>query len=202
MTTHENGRMASWNRENGRGFHFGIEAEYLLVDAETFRPLWHHDLTFEELNAALETIPFDDLPPLDGLELEPPHTKLMPFVVEGYHLPSPEMSPRDLLPKGIEIRTPVCPSIETCLESLRAAPRTDAGRPRRAGLSGGVDVPPSDRGPVRGAAEQAASRLLAMGHAGDGDLRARRERQPAGRAERAGSTSPICTPRSITTPRR
>ena len=43
----------------------------------------------------------------------------MPYVVEGYHLPSPEMSPRDLLPKGIEIRTPVCPSIESCLESLR-----------------------------------------------------------------------------------
>jgi Glutamate-cysteine ligase family 2(GCS2) len=28
------------------------------------------------------------------------------------------MSPRDLLPKGIEIRTPVCSSIETCVESL------------------------------------------------------------------------------------
>ena len=117
--TRQNGRMASWNRENGRGFHFGIEAEYLLVDSETFRPLWHHDLTFETLNGALETIAFDDLPPLGGLELEPPHTKLMPFVVEGYHLPSPEMSPRDLLPKGIEIRTPVCASIETCLEGLR-----------------------------------------------------------------------------------
>src|SRR5262249_25874601 len=43
----------------------------------------------------------------------------MPFVVEGYPPPSPELTPRDLLPKGIEIRTPVCPSIETCLESLR-----------------------------------------------------------------------------------
>src|SRR4051794_35368252 len=96
LMTRENGRMASWNRENGRGFHFGIEAEYLLVDSESFRPLWHHDLQFEELNAALETIPFEDMSPLDGLELEPPHTKLMPFVVEGYHLPSPEMSPRDL----------------------------------------------------------------------------------------------------------
>jgi hypothetical protein len=119
MTTGENGRMASWNRENGRGFHFGIEAEYLLVDSETFRPLWYQDLEFETLNAALETIPVGDLPPLDGLELEPPHTKLMPFVVEGYHLPAPEMSPRDLLPKGIEIRTPVCPTIESCLECLR-----------------------------------------------------------------------------------
>jgi hypothetical protein len=119
LTTRENGQVARWTDENRRGFHFGIEAEYLLVDADTFRPLWHHDLTFEELNAALETISVDDLPSLDGLELEPPHTKLMPFVVEGYHLPSPEMSPRDLLPKGIEIRTPVCPSIGTCLESLR-----------------------------------------------------------------------------------
>jgi carboxylate-amine ligase len=90
-----------------------------LVEAETFRPLWHHDLEFEELNAAMEAIPVGDLPPLDGLELEPPHRKLMPFVVEGYHLPSPEMSPRDLLPKGIEIRTPVCPSIEICLECLQ-----------------------------------------------------------------------------------
>ena len=53
MTSHENGRVASWTREDGRGFHFGIEAEYLLVDAETFRPLWHPDLTFEELNAAV-----------------------------------------------------------------------------------------------------------------------------------------------------
>jgi hypothetical protein len=105
--------------ENGRGFHFGIEAEYLLVDAETFRPLWHPDLSFEELNAAFEAIPINDIPALDGLDLEPPAGKLMPFVVEGYHLPAPELSPRDVLPKGVEIRTPVCPSIESCLECLQ-----------------------------------------------------------------------------------
>jgi carboxylate-amine ligase len=105
-------------RENGRGFHFGLEVEYLLVDAETFRPLWHPDLSFEVLNAAFEAIPIGDVPALDGLELEPPHRKLMPFVVEGYHLPAPELSPRDVLPKGVEIRTPVCPSIESCLECL------------------------------------------------------------------------------------
>ena len=100
MTNRENGRVTSRTRENGRGFHFGIEAEYLLVNADTFRPLWHQDLEFETLNAALETIPVGDLRPLDGLELEPPHTKLMPFVVEGYHLPSPEMSPRIYRQKG------------------------------------------------------------------------------------------------------
>lgn len=107
-------------RENGRGFHFGLEAEFLLVDAETFRPLWHHDLTFEDLYAALEAIPVDDIADLGGLELEPPHRKLMPYVVEGYHVPDPDYNPIDLLPKGVEIRTPLCTSIEECLGLLRA----------------------------------------------------------------------------------
>jgi carboxylate-amine ligase len=106
--------------ENGQGYHFGLEVEYMLVDAETFRPLWHPELSFDELNSAFETIPVGDLPPLDGLELEPPHRKLMPFVVEGYHLPAPELSPKDVLPKGVEIRTPVCSSIEACLECLQS----------------------------------------------------------------------------------
>ena len=52
------------NRENGRGFHFGLEAEYLLVDAETFRPLCHRDLSFRELNGALEGIDVADVPAL------------------------------------------------------------------------------------------------------------------------------------------
>jgi carboxylate-amine ligase len=101
-----------------REFGFGLETEHLLVDSESFRPLWHPDLKFDPLNATLETIPVDDLPALDGLELEAPHRKLMPFVVEGYHVPNPELNPTDLKPKGIEIRTPVCSSIEKCLECL------------------------------------------------------------------------------------
>ena len=68
---------------NEDAFCFGLEAEFMLVDAKTFRPLWHHDLTFAELNETLESIPFDDLPSLEGLDLEPPHRKLMPFAVEG-----------------------------------------------------------------------------------------------------------------------
>lgn len=103
---------------NGRGFHFGLEVEYMLASAQSFRPLWHRDLSFDQLNAVLESIPFDDLPPLDGLELEHPHRKLMPFAVEGYHVPDPDMQPIDLLPKGIEIRTPVCSTIEECLSCL------------------------------------------------------------------------------------
>jgi carboxylate-amine ligase len=104
---------------DGTGFHFGLEAEFLLVDAQTFRPLWHPDLKFAELNRILEAIPCDGLPPLDGLKVEPPHRKPMPFVVEGYHLPDKEFNPIDLLPKGIEIRTPRCASIGECLRCLQ-----------------------------------------------------------------------------------
>lgn len=100
-------------------FRFGVEAEFLLVDAQTFRPLWHHDLKFAVLNEVLESIAVDDLPPLYGLELEPPHRKQMPYAVEGYHVPAPDMSPIDLLPKGVEIRTPVCRSIEETLDTLK-----------------------------------------------------------------------------------
>lgn len=107
------------SRDNGRGFHFGVEAEFLLVDAETFRPLWHRDLTFEGVNTILESIPVGDLPPLDGLELERPHRTLMPYVVEGYHIADPDFHPIDLLPKGVEIRTPVTSTIEHCLECLK-----------------------------------------------------------------------------------
>ncbi|MBW3543443.1 MAG: hypothetical protein KY476_24590 [Planctomycetes bacterium] len=101
--------------DDSDAFRFGLEAEFMLVDADTFRPLWHHDLTFAELNETLESIRLGELPTLDGLDLEPPHRKLMPFAVEGYHVPDPDMSPIDLLPKGIEIRTPVCRSIAECL---------------------------------------------------------------------------------------
>jgi hypothetical protein len=103
---------------NGRGFHFGIEAEYMLADAQSFRPLWYRDLSFDTLNTALEAIYLDDLPPLDGLELESPHRKRMPYAVEGYHVPDLDMQPIDLLPKGIEIRTPVCSTIDECLACL------------------------------------------------------------------------------------
>ena len=54
----------------------------MLADGETFGPLWHQDVTFAEFNAVLESIPFDDLSTLDGLELESPHHKLIPFVVK------------------------------------------------------------------------------------------------------------------------
>lgn len=97
------------------GFRFGIEAEYLLVDANTFEPLWHQQLDFATLNRALEEIPLDGIPSLEGLDLEPPHKKLMPFVVEGYHVPNENFDMVDIKPKGVEIRTPITNSLDECM---------------------------------------------------------------------------------------
>ena len=100
------------------GFRFGLETEFLLVDANSFRPLWHPDLQFETLNATLEAIPADDFQ-RDSFKVEPPHRKPGPYIVEGYHLHDPQMNPIDLLPKGVQIRTPVHSSIEECLGALK-----------------------------------------------------------------------------------
>lgn len=97
-------------------FQFGLETEFLLVNRETYGPYWYKDVGFSRLNQILEKIPLDGIPSLEGLELEPPHQKLMPYVVEGYHLPEMNFEAGDLLPKGVEIRTPVCSSIQECLE--------------------------------------------------------------------------------------
>src|SRR5262249_8578662 len=105
-------------RTNQNGFQFGLETEFLLVDASSFRPLWHHDLTFETLNSTLEGIAVDDFR-RDSFKVEPPHRKASPYVVEGNHLPDAQMKLIDLLPKGVEIRTPVCASIEECLAALK-----------------------------------------------------------------------------------
>lgn len=101
-----------------QNFRFGLETEYLLVDKTTFRPLWYKDLTFKNLNTILEGIELTLPRALEGLELEPPHKKLMPYVVEGYSMVDVDFQIIDLLPKGIEIRTPVCHSMGECLDTL------------------------------------------------------------------------------------
>ncbi len=108
------------NLNSGKdSFQFGLEAEFLLVD-QNFKPLWHRDLSFEKLNSILEEIPFDDIKGrFDLFHLEAPAKKLMPFVVEGYHLPDKDFNMVDVLPKGLEIRTPVCTTIEETLDSYK-----------------------------------------------------------------------------------
>jgi hypothetical protein len=105
-------------QNKGGDFRFGLEAEFLLVDAASYRPLWHHDMKFRTLNEALEAIPVEEFR-CDSFKVEPPHRKPIPYIVEGYHLPDPEMKPIDLLPKGVEIRTPVYDCIEDCVLALK-----------------------------------------------------------------------------------
>jgi Glutamate-cysteine ligase family 2(GCS2) len=105
-------------RFRNRGFRFGLESEYLLVEADTFRPLSYRELAFAELNDMLEGIPVADLPSPHGMELLRPHRRVMHYYVEGYHVPDVDAAVPDILPKGIEIRTPPRSSIAETLELL------------------------------------------------------------------------------------
>jgi carboxylate-amine ligase len=111
----------SWRRNggtHGHGFRFGLESEYLLVQADSFRPLSHRELRFAELNDMLEAIPVRDLPSPHGMELLRPNRRVMHYYVEGYHVPDVDAASPDILPKGIEIRTPPLASIGETLELL------------------------------------------------------------------------------------
>lgn len=96
-------------------FRFGLEAEFLLASASTLRPLWYKDVTFKTLDQIFTSISLEGIPPLAGLAAEPPHEKLMPFIVEGYGIPDENFVVKDAYPKGIEIRTPVCDSLSQVL---------------------------------------------------------------------------------------
>jgi hypothetical protein len=98
------------------GFRFGLEAEFMLASTEDYRPLWYRDVTFKILDQILNQIPLDGIPSLAGLSAEPPHEKLMPFIVEGYGIPDSDFKIIDAYPKGIEIRTPVCDSLPQVLK--------------------------------------------------------------------------------------
>ena len=97
-------------------FRFGLEAEFCLAEKNTLRPLWHKDITFKQLDDLFTTLSLEGIPSLDGLAAEPPHTKLMPWIVEGYGVSDADFKVIDALPKGVEIRTPVCESITQTLE--------------------------------------------------------------------------------------
>ena len=97
-------------------FRFGLEAEYMLANTADMKPLWYRDVTFKQLDVMFEGISLEGIPTLEGLAAEPPHKKLMPFIVEGYGVPDENFVVRDALPKGIEIRTPVCHSLDQMFE--------------------------------------------------------------------------------------
>jgi hypothetical protein len=100
-------------------YKFGLEAEYLLLDKKTLNPLWHQELSFKKLYQLIESIPHDGPPSLIGLHPEDAHEKVLPYVVEGYHVKDENNRAISMLSKGVEIRTPVCQSVEQALTSFR-----------------------------------------------------------------------------------
>lgn len=108
-------------------FRFGLEAEFMLASTDDYRSLWYKDVSFKTLDEIFEGISLDGIPSLDGLAAEPPHKKMMPFIVEGYGIPDANFEINDAYPKGIEIRTPVCTSLEEVMnvyEDLYARVKT------------------------------------------------------------------------------
>ena len=127
----------------------------------------------------LESIPVGDLPPPHGMELLRPHRRVMHYYVEGYHVPDVDAAVPDILPKGIEIRTPPCESIARDARAAGDAARTASGC---AGAS--AECRPSRSPTTRWTTSSrvpgnAELRALAVGDAGDADLRPGRQHQPA-----------------------
>lgn len=98
-------------------FGFGIEAEFLLVDNQSYKPLSYRTLDFQTLLELVDSIPTADCS-RNGFNKKPLHNLISPYLIEGYTLTDPEMKPSRLLPKGIEIRTPLTDSFEKSTELL------------------------------------------------------------------------------------
>lgn len=101
------------------GYKFGLEAEYLLCAKKDYRPLWWPDLNFNDLYDILENISLEGIPDLQGLDSEDAHRRILPFVVEGYHIKNDNNVAIGMMPKGVEIRTPICFNIEDTLACFK-----------------------------------------------------------------------------------
>lgn len=99
-------------------FGFGLEAEYLLIEKDGCRPLFCDKLESDDLLKLIEGIPVSEIGS-DGFNIKPLHRKAIPYLIEGYYLTDDEMKPLRLLPKGIELRTPIASSINEAIETLR-----------------------------------------------------------------------------------
>ena len=100
------------------GFGFGIETEFILVRKDDCKPLSHRNLDFDMLRVLINSIDCDDFGER-GFNIKPLHSKATPYLVEGYYLTDSDMNPVSLLPKGIEIRTPMTNTIEESVDALR-----------------------------------------------------------------------------------
>jgi len=99
-------------------FRFGLEVEYIIFQNNREKSaLWVDDLDFEQVYKIIKQIPFLDVCQMNGIDPEEAHDEISPFVIEGYHLKNEDGAPaKSMLVKGVEIRTPVCSSMDECLK--------------------------------------------------------------------------------------
>ena len=100
-----------------KNFKFGLEVEYIIFQNTMEKSaLWADDLNFNKIYQIIKNIPFLDVCQMDGIDPEEAHDEISPFVIEGYHLKHEDGRPaKSMLVKGVEIRTPVCSSIDECI---------------------------------------------------------------------------------------
>ncbi|HEY9714795.1 MAG TPA: glutamate-cysteine ligase family protein [Chroococcales cyanobacterium] len=97
-------------------FGFGLETEYMLVDRD-FEPQWIQTLNAERLFDLIDSISNADCS-TDGFNQKPLHKRAGHYLIEGYTLTDDQYNAREILPKGIEIRTPKVDSFERCIDDL------------------------------------------------------------------------------------
>src|SRR5271169_2632449 len=99
-------------------FGFGLEAEYLLLNND-FHPLWIEKLNAEKLFDVVHSTSNADFS-TEGFNIKPLHRTAGHYIVEGYLVTDDQYDkPVQMLPKGLEIRTPVVPSFEECVCDLQ-----------------------------------------------------------------------------------
>lgn len=99
-------------------FGFGIETEHCLVDANTLKPLFHNELKFEQLLHIMDSIYVDDFS-TNGFNIKPLHRRASPYLVEGYYITDDKMEPVKMLPKGVEVRTPIASTVDGAINDLQ-----------------------------------------------------------------------------------
>ena len=99
-------------------FGFGIEAEFLLVEKESFKPLWFEQLDFPKLLALVDSIDSSAISQA-GFNQKPLHNSIGHYLIEGYTVTDSDFNAQTILPKGVEIRTPLVQNPSAAIFDLR-----------------------------------------------------------------------------------
>ncbi|MDR3613545.1 MAG: hypothetical protein P4L53_08260 [Candidatus Obscuribacterales bacterium] len=128
------GQKDQRDQKNQKGFGFGIEAEFLLVENDSFKPLWFEQLKFDELLALVESI---DVQPMSqaGFNQKPLHNSCGHYLIEGYTITDSDFVAQTILPKGVEIRTPLVQNPIAAVSDLKYLHEKLVGRLVQSGMN-------------------------------------------------------------------